>query len=295
MESKKSKNLILIIVLLVILVGALVAIFFIGNWYYSKRFLPHTTINGVDASDKTADEVRFALQDKIREYTLTLEERGGSTEKITGDQLYMQYADDGSIDRLLAEQNKKLWLIELAKDKNLSVSTGFTYDETTVDSIMDGLNCFQKSNIVEPQDAHIDESGDTFTVVDAEAGTKLKRDETKTAIENAIKNGEELHFTAGDQTRQYICVDEVPRLLEMAFDKRLPSGMYNIQGKETLTVKEIVEMIHHEMGKEVPEGCFGTAQRSDVGMKYLALNGQNLYNTIGFEATIKLSSIIGLY
>lgn len=112
---------------------------------------------------------------------------------------------------------------------------------------------------------------------------------------NAIKNGEELHFTAGDQTRQYICVDEVPRLLEMAFDKRLPSGMYNIQGKETLTVKEIVEMIHHEMGKEVPEGCFGTAQRSDVGMKYLALNGQNLYNTIGFEATIKLSSIIGLY
>lgn len=112
---------------------------------------------------------------------------------------------------------------------------------------------------------------------------------------NAIKNGEELHFTAGDQTRQYICVDEVPRLLEMAFDKRLPSGMYNIQGKETLTVKEIVEMIHNELGKKVTEGCFGTAQRSDVGMKYLALNGQNLRNTIGFEATIKLSSIIGLY
>lgn len=112
---------------------------------------------------------------------------------------------------------------------------------------------------------------------------------------NAIKNGEELHFTAGDQTRQYICVDEVPRLLEMAFDKRLPSGMYNIQGKETLTVKEIVEMIHHEMGKEVPEGCFGTAQRSDVGMKFLALDGTLLKRLIDFEATNRIETMLCTY
>lgn len=190
MKRKKTKNLILIIVLLVILVGALVAIFFIGNWYYSKRFLPNTTINGVDVSDKTADEVRYALQDKIREYTLTLQERGGASEKITGDQLYMQYADDGSIDRLLADQNKKLWLVELAKDKKLAVSTGFTYDEATVDTIMDNLDCFQESNVTEPEDAHIDESGDTFTVVEAQQGTKLNRDKTKTAIEDAVKNGD---------------------------------------------------------------------------------------------------------
>ena len=98
---------------------------------------------------------------------------------------------------------------------------------------------------------------------------------------NAIKNGEDLHFTAGDQTRQYVCVDEVPRLLEMAFEKRLPSGMYNIQGKETLTVKEIVELIHHKLDKVVPKGSFGTAQRTDVGMKYLALNGSKLKGIIG--------------
>ncbi len=48
---------------------------------------------------------------------------------------------------------------------------------------------------------------------------------------NAIRNGEELHFTAGDQTRQYIHVNEVPRMLALAFEKNLPSGLYNIQGK----------------------------------------------------------------
>ena len=112
---------------------------------------------------------------------------------------------------------------------------------------------------------------------------------------NAIKNGEELHFTAGDQTRQYICVDEVPRLLDMAYDKNLPSGMYNIQGKETLTVKEIVELIHHEFDKEVPEGCFGTAQRTDVGMKYLALDGSLLNDNIQFEAFLCIRDILREY
>lgn len=112
---------------------------------------------------------------------------------------------------------------------------------------------------------------------------------------NAIKNGVPLHFTAGDQTRQYVYVDEVPGLLELAFEKQLPTGVYNIEGKETLTVREIVTKIHHALGKEVPAGCFGTAERADVGMKYLALNGQKLRDAIGFEAKISISDVISKY
>lgn len=112
---------------------------------------------------------------------------------------------------------------------------------------------------------------------------------------NAIRNGEELHFTAGDQTRQYVHVSEVPRMLAQAFDKNLPSGLYNIQGKETVTVKEIVTEIHHAMGKEVLDGCFGSVQRADVGMKYLALDGTKLHDAIGFEASIKITDVIDTY
>lgn len=112
---------------------------------------------------------------------------------------------------------------------------------------------------------------------------------------NAIKNGEPLHFTAGDQTRQYVYVDEVPRLIELSFEKKLPSGMYNIQGKETLTVKEIVTFIHKAMGREVPENCFGTAQRTDVEMKYLALDGTRLTSFIGFRTTISIEEAIEKY
>ena len=114
-------------------------------------------------------------------------------------------------------------------------------------------------------------------------------------IVNAIRNGEELHFTVGDQTRQYVHVSEVPRMLAMAFEQNLPSGLYNIAGKETLTVKEIVTMIHHAMGKEVPEDCFGSVQRADVGMKYLALDGNKLWRACGFEASIGILDAVNQY
>ena len=112
---------------------------------------------------------------------------------------------------------------------------------------------------------------------------------------NAIRNGEELHFTAGDQVRQYIYVGEVPSIIDECMKKDLPSGLYNLQGSETLTVKEIVSMIHKAMGREVPEGCFGSVQRADVGMKYLALDGKKLRNSIGYETQFGIKDIIDTY
>jgi nucleoside-diphosphate-sugar epimerase len=114
-------------------------------------------------------------------------------------------------------------------------------------------------------------------------------------VVNAIKNNEELHFTAGDQTRQYLHVSEIPRFLELAYERKLPSGMYNIEGKETLTVKNLVALIHSALGREVPEGCFGSVQRSDVGMKYLALNGKKLSSLINYSSSIGIDDSISTY
>lgn len=102
---------------------------------------------------------------------------------------------------------------------------------------------------------------------------------------NAILNNEELHFTTGDQVRQYIHISEVPSLIELSYQKHLPSGLYNIEGKETLSVKEIVTLIHEILNKEISDDCFGSVDRADVGMKYLALDGNKLYNAIGFKSS----------
>lgn len=112
---------------------------------------------------------------------------------------------------------------------------------------------------------------------------------------NAIRNGQELHFTGGEQTRQYIHVSEIPKVLELSIQKNIESGIYNIEGKETMTVKDIVTLIHRAMGKAVPDNCFGSAERADAGMKYLALNGSKLRSKTGFFPSISIIDAIDTY
>ena len=45
----------------------------------------------------------------------------------------------------------------------------------------------------------------------------------------------------------------------------------------------------------MPDGCFGSVQRADVGMKYLALDGKKLHDATGFEASIKITDVIDTY
>lgn len=112
---------------------------------------------------------------------------------------------------------------------------------------------------------------------------------------NAIKSGVTLSFTSGVQTRQYVYVREIPVILQKAFECSLPDGLYNIEGNETLTVKEIVHIIHQSMGANVPKDCFGKTERVDTGMKYLALNGTKLFKYIQYKPIYKIKDIIHNY
>lgn len=112
---------------------------------------------------------------------------------------------------------------------------------------------------------------------------------------NALRNGDRLRFTSGDQVRQYVYGNEISRLIDEAYRKDLPSGVYNVQGKETITIRELVTLICNTLNKKVPEDCFGATVRTDVGMKYLALDGSKLKQAIGFEASLPLTEMIKKY
>jgi nucleoside-diphosphate-sugar epimerase len=105
----------------------------------------------------------------------------------------------------------------------------------------------------------------------------------------SIKNHTDLHFTSGEQVRQYIYVDEVATIIFKAVEKELGNGIYNISGTESYSVRELISLLFNLMGTELPPHVFGTVQRADAGMKILKLNAEKLYHKLNFYPSITVS------
>lgn len=111
---------------------------------------------------------------------------------------------------------------------------------------------------------------------------------------NAIKNGDALHFTLGNQVRQYLYVGDVSICISEAIRKNLHSGVYNIEGK-AITVKDLVAKITAKMGVILDDSIFGGVVRTDTTMEYLALDGAHIKKCIGYTAPTELNEILDFY
>lgn len=112
---------------------------------------------------------------------------------------------------------------------------------------------------------------------------------------NALKTNADISFTTGEQVRQYIYIEDVVEIIFKAQAKIIPSGLYNISGTETYTVKELVTKLFQMMGKPLTESVFGKTERSDTGMINLQLNGDKLYSAIDYKPQIKLIDVYDRY
>jgi nucleoside-diphosphate-sugar epimerase len=111
----------------------------------------------------------------------------------------------------------------------------------------------------------------------------------------SIADNVTLQFTSGEQIRQYIYIDDVVKILFKALDVKLSSGIYNIGGTEDFSVKELVTLLFELNNQCLPLNVFGKAERSDVGMKVLRLNGDKLFTSLNYLPTVKVSEVYSKY
>ena len=186
--KKLSKNLVGMVMLLVLLVLLLAGVYMFGMWHFKTHFFGGTKINGVSVGELTVDDAKYLLQNELRNYTLTCEERDGSTETITGDEIYMQYVDDGSLQKIMDGQKTGLWLLYMGIGKNYKVPMGFTYDKNSIDSVLDDMKCMDAGTAEAPTDSAVVDNGTSFEVSESTQGDTLDREATKMAIISAIEN-----------------------------------------------------------------------------------------------------------
>ena len=181
-----------ILILLVLLCGGAAAGYVMVSQYYENHFFEHTYINGIDVSDLTVREAESLIASEAENYQITLTERNGETETIDGQQIGYQFVSDGETQRIMDEQNTWLWLPAFFGQKNIySVETAVTYNETLLEQTISMLACADSSQTVSPSNAYLTQNEDgSYAVVDEVEGNETDPEKLKTALTDAVKNGE---------------------------------------------------------------------------------------------------------
>ena len=183
----KARKVILGVLLAYILI---VGIGYLGvSYFYSSHFLKGTTINGIECSSKTVEQVKEKIQDEIGEYKLRITEIDGKTETISALQIHLTYVDDNKVDELMEAQDNWKWLNSISSKSTYELAANTTYDRSLIDGILDDLSCFQEENIVKPEDACVQNTGEAYEIIPEVEGNQLDREKVKNCIIEAIDSG----------------------------------------------------------------------------------------------------------
>ncbi|RKJ49394.1 hypothetical protein D7Y05_09660 [bacterium 1XD42-54] len=184
-QRRKKKLLIFFGSVGVILISAYIAV----AVYFSGHFYEDTAVYGIDCSQKTVEEVKSEIEDKLDEYVLEIQERKDKTEQITASQIKLQYVDDGGIDRMMKAQRAYIWPIMLFLDRKPGEAVAFSYDREQAKNRLMGLDCMNPALIEAPQDAYITATDTGFEVVREVMGTTLDTEKTIDVVLQALDDG----------------------------------------------------------------------------------------------------------
>lgn len=188
-RKKKNKRIVLwssLGVLFVFLLGLLIA----GSVYCSSHFSKGTVINEIDASGLTMEE----LENRMREYVLTVKERTGEgsyiTETITGDQIGVTVSNTDELEGILKKQNiiKAISSYIRGEQQVYTVENLYAYVDSALMTAILKLQGFQDSFVTEPVDAHISDydpqSG--YQIVPEVRGNVLNQTKTIQTVKEAV-------------------------------------------------------------------------------------------------------------
>ena len=115
-------------------------------------------------------------------------------------------------------------------------------------------------------------------------------------VQSSFK-GEALEFTAGVQQRQYTHIRDVAAFLIQTVQQQ-QAGVFNLTSPEVYTVRAVIEQVLTAVEKRLgqrPQVQFGTIDKRDVNMQYLALAENQEAPHLAFKPSISLEQGIEEY
>lgn len=172
-ENKKKK----IIIAIIILVAVLGAIYGGVTFYFTKHFLPNTTVNGINASGCSFADIGGQLDKKIENYTLSLKTSDGETEQIKGSDIQLKGSYEKSVQEAFMKQKPYLWIFNAWKQKKLIVPKVASYNKEVLNDSIKALKLSDSSKWIASQNATVSDikTDGKYTVKKEVYGTVLNK------------------------------------------------------------------------------------------------------------------------
>ena len=153
------------------------------------RFLPNTTVNGIDYSGMTAEEAKARFRETYAGRVLEIHELDGNTEEISYDDIDYHYTTGSTFEQLIESQDLWKWPLAYMQPTHMTTEEGFAFNEDLLAQKVASLNAITSPDIVDPSDAHIEKHDTGYVLIDAVDGNRLKEDRVLEEARKAVNEG----------------------------------------------------------------------------------------------------------
>ncbi|MCI8484068.1 MAG: L,D-transpeptidase family protein [Lachnospiraceae bacterium] len=172
------------------IVVLLAAIYFGMAFYFNSHFFFRTKINGWKVGGRNLEKAEEKVGDGVEDYLLTVFDRDGEKHHIYGHDIACKYVPDGSVEKLLKEQSGFRWILAVFRPGEHEVPVTMEYEEGLISEAVKGMDCFQKENIAEPENAKIELGDDGYYVEPEKMGSHMIFEKVLEKVKQAVSAGD---------------------------------------------------------------------------------------------------------
>ncbi|MDR2197215.1 MAG: L,D-transpeptidase/peptidoglycan binding protein [Coriobacteriales bacterium] len=167
--------------------GVLLVAYIAGAIFFMYHFGFRTTIDSVDCSFKTPEEVQEYIVDRIADYQLTLLGREGLHKTMSASEIGLVYIPDGQPEHLLKEQNPLFWPRDFIQaPAPLTTTANVSFNADAYQATFQALDLFNPEKSRPPADAYLEFGEDQYLIHPEDWGTTLDAAMTIPAVRSAV-------------------------------------------------------------------------------------------------------------
>lgn len=161
--------------LLVALAIAICALYAAGASYFSTHFTPGTTVDGVDASLMTTDQLASELDTRVASYEQHITSPGGYDGRLAGSNIKLTCNAKQVAEEAMSRCEPILWLPRVFTNENMLIDAGISFDGEWLSQVFDiSINRFNEQ-ATPPTNADVTWSDEdqAYVSVPQQVGTAL--------------------------------------------------------------------------------------------------------------------------